>query len=166
MKNGNGLHELFLAELCDIYDAEQQLVKTLPKLAKAARSAELRDALESHLDETKNHVSRLENVFQSLDASPKRKKCKGIMGVIDEGKEILSEHKGGDELDAAVICAAQKTEHYEIASYGCLCTWAEQMGHHEALNLLKENLAEEKEADITLTEIAQASANLEAEQAR
>ena len=161
----NGLHELFLAELCDIYDAEQQLVKTLPKLAKAAHNAELREAIESHLDETKNQITRLEEVFQSLDKSPKRKKCKAMAGLIEEGKEVLSDHKDGDELDAAVICAAQKTEHYEIASYGCLCTWAEQMGHREALSLLKENLAEEKEADVTLTEIARASANLEAEHA-
>jgi ferritin-like metal-binding protein YciE len=161
----NGLHELFLDELADMYSAEQQLTKALPKLAKAAQSDELREAFEMHLEETENHVSRLEQVFESLDETPKKKKCKGIEGILDEGKEIMTEHKKGEELDAALISAAQKTEHYEIASYGCLCTWAEQMGHDRALNLLKENLNEEKAADEKLTEIAKSSANLEAEHA-
>lgn len=161
----NGLHELFLDELADMYSAEQQLTKALPKLAKAAQSDELREAFEMHLEETENHVSRLEQVFESLNETPKKKKCKGIEGILGEGKEIMSEHKQSEELDAALISAAQKTEHYEIASYGCLCTWAEQMGHDTALNLLKENLTEEKAADEKLTEIAKSSANLEAEHA-
>ena len=159
----NGLHKLFLEELRDIYDAEQQLTKALPKLAKAAQNEELREAIESHLDETKNHVSRLEQVFESLDEPPKRKKCKAVSGLLEEGSEMIADHKDGDEIDAAIICAAQKTEHYEIASYGTLCTWADQMGHKQALSLLKKNLADEKEADETLTEIAESSANLEAE---
>ena len=161
----NRLHELFLDELADMFDAEQQLVKALPKLAKAAHNEELREAFESHLRETENHVNRLEQVFELLGETPKRKKCEGMKGMIDESKEILSEHKDSEETDAALICAAQKAEHYEIASYGCLCTWAEQMGHDEALDLLKENLAEEKAADEKLTEIARASANPEAEHA-
>ena len=161
----NGLHELFLDELADIYGAEQQLTKALPKLAKAAQSDELREAFEMHLEETQNHVSRLEQVFESLDETPKKKKCKGIEGILGEGKDVMAEHKKSEELDAALISAAQKTEHYEIASYGCLCTWAEQMGHDRALNLLKENLMEEKAADEKLTEIAKSSANLEAEHA-
>jgi ferritin-like metal-binding protein YciE len=161
----NGLHELFMDELADMYDAEQQLIKALPKLVKAAQNDELRDAFEMHLKETENHVNRLEKVFELLDQSPKRKKCEGMKGVVDEGKEMLDEHKGSEESDAALICAAQKTEHYEIASYGCLCTWAEQMGHDEALDLLKENLAEEKAADEKLTEIAKSSANPAAEHA-
>jgi ferritin-like metal-binding protein YciE len=161
----NKLHELFLDELADIYHAEHQLTKALPKLAKAAHSDRLRDALESHRDETEKHVSRLEQVFATLDESPKRKKCKGIEGILEEGKEIMSEHRKSEELDAALIAAAQKTEHYEIASYGCLCTWAAQMGHEEAHGLLSETLAEEKAADEKLTEIAKSSANLTAERA-
>ncbi len=161
----NGLHDLFLDELADMYDAEQQLVRALPKLAKGAQHDELRDAFESHLKETENHVNRLEKVFELLDETPKRKKCEGMKGMVEEGKEMLDEHKGSGEADAALICAAQKAEHYEIASYGCLCTWAEQMGHEEALGLLKENLAEEKAADGKLTEIAKSCANAAAEDA-
>jgi ferritin-like metal-binding protein YciE len=161
----NKLHELFLDELADMYHGEQQLTKALPRFAKAAQSERLRDALEAHCDETEKHVSRLEQVFQTLDESPKRKKCKGIEGILEEGKEILSDHKRSEELDAALIAAAQKTEHYEIASYGCLCTWAEQMGHDEAHSLLSETLSEEKAADEKLTDIAKSSANLEAERA-
>lgn len=159
----NGLHKLFLEELRDIYDAEHQLVKALPKMAKAVQSEELRNAIESHLEETEKQVTRLESVFESLEETPKRKKCKAIQGLIAEAEEMLSEHEGSEELDAAVICAAQKTEHYEIATYGCLCSWAEQMGHRKALKLLKETLAEEKAADEALTEIAQSEANVEAE---
>ncbi len=161
----NGLHELFLDELADMYSAEQQLTKALPKLAKAAESDELREAFEMHLKETENHVSRLDQVFQSLDESPKRKKCKGIEGIIAEGEEVMSQHKQSEELNAALICAAQKTEHYEVASYGSLCAWAKRMGHTEALSLLKENLAEEKAADQKLTQLASASANPKAAQA-
>ena len=161
----NRLHTLFLDELADIYNAEQQLTRALPKLAKAARNDQLREAIESHLEETENHVSRLEQVFASLDESPKRKKCKGMEGIIDEGKEVLSEHKKSEELDAALISAAQKSEHYEIATYGCLCTWAEQMGHGKALDLLKETLTEEKAADEKLTGIARSTSNVQAEQA-
>jgi ferritin-like metal-binding protein YciE len=161
----NGLHELFLEELADMYNAEQQLTKALPKLARAAQDESLREAFESHLEETENHISRLEQVFESLDESPKRKKCKGMEGIIQEGKEILSDHKKSEELDAALISAAQKTEHYEIASYGCLCTWAQQMGHDKAAGLLKDILIDEKAADEKLTEIANSAANLRAEHA-
>jgi ferritin-like metal-binding protein YciE len=155
----NGLHELFLEELADMYDAEQQLVKALPKLAKSAKRSELKSAFESHLEETENHVKRLEEVFKSVDAKPKKKACKGLSGILKEGEEMLEEHKGSEEGDAALICAAQKTEHYEIASYGCLSAWAEQMGHEEAVEILDEILAEEKAADEKLTQIATASAN-------
>jgi ferritin-like metal-binding protein YciE len=161
----NGLHTLFLDELADIYNAEQQLTKALPKLADAAQNPELREALQSHLEETETHISRLEQVFESLDESPKKKKCKGMEGIIEEGKEVLSEHKRTPELDAGLISAAQRVEHYEIAVYGCLCTWAEQMGHEPALSLLKETLAEEKAADEKLTEIARASSNEQAKRA-
>ena len=107
-------------------------------------------------------MTRLEQVFESLDESPKKKKCKGMEGIIEEGKEILEEHKDSEELDAGLISAAQRAEHYEIAVYGCLCAWAEQMGHDEALNLLKETLADEKAADDKLTEIAKSTANVHA----
>src|SRR5512142_586492 len=109
----NGLHELFLDELADMYNAEQQLTKALPKMAKAAQNEELREAIEEHLEQTETHVSRLNQVFESLDESPKRKKCKGMEGIIDEGKEVMSEHKKGEEIDAALISAAQRVEHYE-----------------------------------------------------
>lgn len=159
----SGLHELFLNELADIFNAEHQLLKALPKMARGAESEELREAFEMHLKETENHIARIEEVFQLLDENPKRRKCKGMEGVIEESKEVLSEDKGSSALDAALIAAAQRAEHYEIASYGCLCTWAEQMGHTEAADILKETLEEEKEADRKLTEIARSSVNMEAE---
>jgi len=117
----NELHELFLNELADVYNAEQQLTKALPKMAKAANSDELRVAFESHLEETKEHISRLEQVVESLDESLKRKKCKAMEGLIEEGEEMLEEMEDSSPLDAALIIAAQKVEHYEIASYGGLC---------------------------------------------
>jgi ferritin-like metal-binding protein YciE len=160
----NGLHALFLEELADVYNAEQQLTKALPQLAKAAQNDQLRHAFESHLEETETHVSRLEQIFESLEESPKKRKCKGMEGIIKEGKDVMSEHKQSSETDAALISAAQKTEHYEIATYGCLCTWAEEMGHDKALDLLKETLNEEKAADEKLTGIARASSNSSAEE--
>ena len=161
----NDLHELFLQELADMYNAEHQLTKALPKMAKAAQSDELRQAFEEHLEETQNQITRLEQVFQSLGESMKRKTCKAMQGLVEEGGEIMEEQKGSSAIDAALISAAQKVEHYEIASYGTLCTWAEQMGHEEALDLLKENLDEEEGADEKLTQIAESSANWRAEQA-
>jgi ferritin-like metal-binding protein YciE len=159
----NGLHELFLNELADIYNAEQQLVKALPKLAESAASSELRSAFESHLRETENQIVRIERAFESLAESPPSHKCKAMKGIIAEGKEVLGDYEGTECVDAALICAAQKVEHYEIATYGCLCTWAEMMGHAQALQLLRENLGEEKAADEKLTTIAKARANMEAQ---
>jgi ferritin-like metal-binding protein YciE len=161
---GNGLHELFLDELADVYNAEQQITKALPKMAKAAQSEELRMAFEEHLGQTEEQISRLDQVFQSLGESLKRKTCKGMQGLIEEGSEVMQEHKGSPEIDAALIAAAQKVEHYEIATYGTLCTWAEQMGHDEALELLKQNIDEEETTDERLTELAESLANLRAEQ--
>ena len=149
------LHELFVDELQDIYDAEQQLAKALPKLAKAAENDELRQAFESHLRETEEHVNRLEQVFDSIDEKPKRKKCQGIAGIITEGEKMLKEQKDCESSDAALIAGAQKAEHYEIASYGTLCNWASIMDHQSAFELLKQNLAEEMQADQHLTEIAE-----------
>jgi ferritin-like metal-binding protein YciE len=155
---------LFLAELADAYDAEQQLARALPKMAKKAQSSELRDAFETHLEETENHVSRIEQVFESVGEALKRKKCKGMEGIVDEGAEMAGDQADSEALDAALIASAQKVEHYEIASYGTLCTWAELLGETEAVNLLKETLCEEKAADETLTSIAEELANVRAQQ--
>lgn len=159
----NELHQLFLDELADIYNAEQQLTKALPKLAKAAQSDELREALQQHLEETEEHVSRLDQVAESLDETIKRKTCKAMKGLIEEGDDIVKEQKNSTALDAGIIAACQKVEHYEIASYGTLATWAEQMGHDEALRLLKQTEEEEAAADEKLTEVAENIANQRAQ---
>ena len=148
------LHELFVDELKDIYDAEKQLTKTLPKLAKAATSQDLRAAFEEHLDITRMHVSRLEEVFKSLGMAARGKPCEGMKGLVEEGKEMMEEIERGATLDAALISAAQKVEHYEIATYGTLATFAEIMGHQDAKDLLGQTLDEEKEADEKLTQVA------------
>ena len=153
------LHKLFLDQLADIYDAEQQLTKALPKMAKAAESDELREVIESHLEETEEHVSRLEQVAQSLDEKLKSQTCPAMKGLIKEGEELVSEHKNTAAIDAAIIAAAQKVEHYEIATYGTLATWAEQMGHDEAAKLLRQTEEEEAAADEKLTSVAESIAN-------
>jgi ferritin-like metal-binding protein YciE len=158
-KMDNDLHELFLDELADLYSAEQQLTKALPKMAKAAESEELREALEQHLEETEEHLSRLEQVAESLDETLKKKTCKAMKGLIEEADEIVKEEKDSSALDAGIIAACQKVEHYEIASYGTVCAWAEQMGHDEALKLLRQTEEEESAADEKLTEIAENIAN-------
>jgi ferritin-like metal-binding protein YciE len=157
------LQELFLTELADMYGAEKQLLKALPKMAKAAASSELGNAFSTHLSETQDQVQRIEQVFELLNKPAKSKHCKAMEGLLAEGKQILEEWKGTPALDAALISAAQKVEHYEIASYGCLCTWAQLLGNAEALDLLKQNINEEEEADKKLTEIARNLSNLEAE---
>lgn len=153
------LHELLLNELADILSAERQLTKALPKMAQAAKSEELTAAFESHLTETENQITRLEQVFASLDEPVKSKECKVMKGLLEEGKEMMEEHKDSVAIDAALIAAAQKVEHYEIASYGTVCAWAEKMGHDEAVELLNATLDEEKAADEKLTEIAESAAN-------
>ena len=160
----NELHELFLDELADIYNAEQQLTKALPKMAKAAQNEELRQGFEMHLQETENQIQRLEQVVEALGESMKRKVCKGMKGLIEEGSEMMQEKKGSSSIDAALIAAAQKVEHYEIASYGTLCAWAKLMNQNEALELLHETLEEEKATDEKLTQLAETAANIEAEQ--
>ncbi len=160
----NNLQELLIEELRDIYHAEGQLLKALPKMAKAAQSERLKEALERHLEETEQHVDRLERAFESLGEPVKGKKCQAMEGLIAEGKEVMEEHSGSPMLDAALICAAQKVEHYEIASYGTICTWADLLGLDEVSDLLKETLDEEKTADETLTEIAESEINVEAVQ--
>jgi len=158
----NDLQDVFLNELKDIYNAETQLTKALPKMAKAAASEELRTAFEEHLAETQGQIERLEKIFEELEASPKGKKCKAMVGLVEEGKEIIDEDGEDPVKDAALIAAAQKVEHYEIATYGTLRTWAEILGMTEAARLLQETLDEEAGADDKLTELAK-SINFEAE---
>src|SRR6185369_595023 len=159
------LHDAFLDELRDAYDAEKQLIKALPKMAKAAESDTLRTAFETHLEETQGHAERLEQVFASLDEKVRGKHCDGIAGIIEEGKAIMEEDFEGTTLDACLIAAAQRAEHYEMAAYGTLVAWAKAMGHQEAAGLLEEILEEEKAADEKLTQIAEAGINQEAAQA-
>jgi ferritin-like metal-binding protein YciE len=156
------LHELFVDELRDIYDAEKQLTKALPKMAKASESPDLRAAFEEHLEITRMQVNRLEEVFKSLGIAARGKPCEGMKGLIEEGQEKIEELEQGATLDAALIASAQKVEHYEIASYGTLATFAEIMGHQDAKDLLGQTLDEEKEADEKLTQVA-GQINFEAE---
>jgi ferritin-like metal-binding protein YciE len=149
-----GLRELYIDELKDLYSAENQLTKALPKMAKAATSEELKQGFEEHLEQTKGHVERLDEIFKSLDASPKGKKCVGMEGLIKEGSEIMEEDFEGAVMDAALIGAAQRVEHYEIAAYGTVIAFAEQLGEATHVSLLQETLAEEKETDEKLTELA------------
>jgi ferritin-like metal-binding protein YciE len=149
-----GLKELYIDELKDLYNAENQLVKALPKMAKAASSDELRQGFEEHLEQTKGHVQRLEKIFQGLGESPKGKKCKGMEGLIEEGSEVMEEDYEGSVLDAALIGAAQRVEHYEIAGYGTVRSMAETLGEDDHVSLLEETLQEEKETDEKLTELA------------
>ena len=156
------LHDAFLDELRDAYDAEKQLTKALPKLAKSAASADLRDAFESHLEETRGHVDRLEQVFESLGQKVRGKHCDGIAGIIEEGKSVMEEDFDEATMDACLIAAGQRAEHYEMAAYGTLVAWARAMGHDEAAGLLEETLEEEKAADAKLTSLAEGGINQEA----
>ena len=156
------LHDAFLDVLRDTYDAEKQLTKALPKMAKASTSPELRAAFEAHLEETRGHVDRLEQVFASLDEKARGKHCDGIAGIIDEGKAIMDEDFDEATMDACLIAAGQRAEHYEMAAYGTLVAWARGMGHSEAERLLQETLDEEKAADQKLTSIAEGGVNQEA----
>jgi ferritin-like metal-binding protein YciE len=148
------LHDLFVDELRDLYNAETQLVKALPKMAKAAASEELRAAFESHLKETEGQVQRLEAVFKQIDASPKGKKCRAMMGLIEEGKEMIEAEGREAVKDAALIAAAQRVEHYEIAGYGTVRTYAQLLGFDEAVDLLQETLDEEASADHKLSDLS------------
>jgi ferritin-like metal-binding protein YciE len=154
------LNELFLEQLADVYDAEKQLIKALPKMADAASSAELQSAFHEHLDQTQQHVERLEEVFEIVGKPAKGKKCEAMEGLIAEAKELMEE-ADADVKDAALIAAAQKVEHYEIASYGCLRTWSDLLELDQASSLLQETLDEEKETDENLTDLA-STINVEA----
>jgi ferritin-like metal-binding protein YciE len=156
----SALNELFVDELKDIYWAEKHLAKALPKMAKAATSSELRSAIENHLAETENHITRLESAFESIGEKAVAVKCEAMAGLIKEGEEIVTEtEKGSITRDAGIISAAQKIEHYEIASYGTLKTLASVLGYNEAAELLDSTLQEEKNADSLLTQIAEAGIN-------
>jgi len=156
------LSSLFLDTLKDIYYAEKQIYKALPKMAKAASSDQLRNAFEKHHDETEEHIERLEKVFDLLGKPARGKKCEAIEGIIDEGKEIMDEYQDAPALDAGLIAAAQAVEHYEISRYGTLKSWAEKLSMNEAMKLLDQTLAEEKKTDDTLSKIAVSAVNAEA----
>ena len=149
------LEELFVEELKDLYHAEKQLVKALPKMAKAATSEELRTAFTDHLEQTKNHVLRLEQVFETMDEKAKAKVCKGMQGLIEEGQETIAEDALDHMADLGLIAAAQKVEHYEISGYGTMRTFAQILGNQEAVRLLSETLKEEEAADKLLSGISQ-----------
>ena len=162
MAQAGTLHDAFIEELRDTYDAEKQLIKALPKLAKAAASTDLRAAFETHLEETRGHVERLEQVFESLEEKPRGKHCEGIAGIIEEGKSMMEEEFDDATMDACLIAAGQGAEHYEMAAYGTLIAWAQSMGHSEAINLLQGILDEEKAADKKLSSLAEGGINQEA----
>ena len=156
------LKDLFLAELADMYDAEHRIIKALPQLAKAATCEKLKGAFLAHLEETKGHVTRLEKVFQSFGKKAQGKKCEASVGLLKEGDEIAADNKGEPTINAALISAGQKVEHYEIASYGCLHEWAKLLENEEAAKLIEANLYEEKDANKKLMELARGGSNNEA----
>jgi ferritin-like metal-binding protein YciE len=158
----NGLATLLTEELKDLYSAEKQILKALPKIVRATTTDTLRAALEDHLEETEGHVERLEEIFEYLDMKPGRKKCKGMEGLLEEGDEHFTEQEEGALRDAAIIAAAQRVEHYEIAAYGTALAYARELGIDEAANLLEATLEEERGADERLTEIAESEVNEEA----
>jgi ferritin-like metal-binding protein YciE len=159
------LRDLFHETLKDIYFAEKKILSALPKMAKAARSEELKAAFEKHEGETEGHVVRLEKIFAELDETPRSKTCDAIMGIIEEGQEVMKEFKGQPALDAGLLAAAQAVEHYEIARYGTLKTWAVELGFNQAVELLNETLVEEKKTDEILSELAETGVNEHAEAA-
>jgi ferritin-like metal-binding protein YciE len=162
MPDLNTLQTLFEQELKDIYDAEKQILKALPKIIKAVTNAELKNGLTSHLEETRDQVGRLENVFESLDLRAKGKHCAGMAGILEEGSDLLEEDGEPAVLDAAFIAGCQRVEHYEITAYGSLIAWAKTLGHVKAAQLLAANEKEEKAADAKLSKLAEGSINLEA----
>lgn len=159
------LQDLFHDTLKDIYFAEKKILSALPKMAKAAESDELRAAFEKHEGQTEEHVERLEQVFEEIDAKPQGKTCDAIMGIIAEGQEVMKEYKGTPALDAGLLAAAQAVEHYEISRYGTLITWANELGLNTSSKLLKQTLGEEKQTDETLSELAESAVNAHAQQA-
>jgi len=159
MAEAGTLHDAFIDELRDTYDAEKQLTKALPKLAKAATNAKLQAAFESHLEETQGQIARLEQVFESLDEKVQGKHCDGIAGIIEEGKSVMEEDFDDTTMDACLIASGQRAEHYEMAAYGTLVAWAQAMGHTEEAKLLQQTLDEEKAADKKLSALAEGGIN-------
>jgi ferritin-like metal-binding protein YciE len=159
MASETTLRKLFIDELRDTYHAEKQLVKALPKMAKAATSPDLKAALESHLDETETHVERIEQAFELIDEKARPKPCAGMAGIIEESSDVIKEEDKGPALDAAIIAGGQRAEHYEMAAYGTLAAWAETLGLDEVAALLNETLEEEKAADEKLSELAESGIN-------
>jgi ferritin-like metal-binding protein YciE len=164
-KESKQLDELFHDTLKDIYFAEKKILATLPKMAKAAQSPELKKAFEKHRGETEGHVSRLEKVFAAIEKKPQAKTCDAIVGITDEGAEIMKEYKGSPALDAGLLAAAQAVEHYEMSRYGTLRTWAQELGLNDAVRLLEQTLEEERKTDAALTKIAESVVNQQAEAA-
>jgi ferritin-like metal-binding protein YciE len=164
-KQSKTLQELFHDTLKDIYYAEKKILATLPKMAKAAQSDELKEAFEKHRKETEDQVERLDRVFEEIDKKAQGKTCAAIVGITDEGAEIMKSYKGSPALDAGLLSAAQAVEHYEISRYGTLIAWAEELGLEEAVSLLEETLEEEKATDEALTKIAETTINQQAEAA-
>ena len=165
MAHEKTLHDLFRDTLKDIYFAEKKILGALPKMAKAAQSPELKAAFEKHETETEKQVERLEQVFKEIDETPRGKTCDAIMGIIEEGQEVLKEYKGMPALDAGLLAAAQAVEHYEISRYGTLRTWASELGLSQSVKLLDATLAEEKKTDEALTKLAQTNVNQHAQAA-
>jgi ferritin-like metal-binding protein YciE len=159
----HSLEDLFCEQLRDIYDAERQLVKALPKMAKASAAEELRHAFEEHLEQTRGHVERLERVFEIFDKKARGKTCEAMEGLIEEGADLIDADADDVVRDAGLIAAAQRVEHYEMAVYGCLHTWARQLNRHEVADLLEQTLNEEKETDHKLTHLAEGMVNLAAQ---
>lgn len=157
------LNDLFVHQIKDLYNAEQQLTKALPKMADKASSKQLKTAFSNHLKETENQIKRLEQVFEVIGEKAKGEKCKAMEGLLKEGEDFMNEDATKEVMDAGLIASAQRVEHYEIAGYGTACTYAKTLGHTEAYNLLKETLAEEKKTDEKLTELAEGSINEKAE---
>jgi ferritin-like metal-binding protein YciE len=159
MADTGTLHDAFIDELRDAYDAEKQLTKALPKLAKAATNGKLRAAFETHLQETQGQIARLEQVFQNLDEPVRGKHCDGIAGIIEEGKSVMEQDLDETTMDACLIASGQRAEHYEMAAYGTLVAWAQAMGHTQAAKLLQQTLDEEKAADKKLSGLAEGGIN-------
>lgn len=164
-KAQKNLQDLFHGTLKDIYFAEKKIVATLPKMAKAATSTELKMAFEKHRTQTEEHVTRLEEVFGMIDAKPQAKTCDAIMGIVKEGESLIEEYKGTVALDAALLAVAQAVEHYEMSRYGTLKTWAEELNLGDAAELLETTLQEEKDTDAALSDLARSVVNIEAEAA-
>lgn len=157
-----GLEELFVETLKDIYYAEKQILRSLPKMAKAASTEELRSAFQKHRDETEMQIERLEQVFETMGKAARGKSCQAIIGIVEESQEVMEEFKGSPALDAGILASAQAVEHYEISRYGTLVTWANQLGMKDAAKLLGQTLDEEKKTDVLLTKLAEQAVNRKA----